>query len=526
MGRASTSGAAATDGSTSGTSDAPGSTSALGTSTSETGTSTTDPEATTTSASEDSGAVIPRGTFADVTESIGVIAPHVAGGSTTGQAWGDFDRDGFLDLFLTGGVGENHLFRNRGDGTFEAIPLGPGAALGGPAKGGATWADYDNDGWLDLYVAVLGDNRLLHNEAGQALVPVKVGVEHPGDGRGAAWADYDGDGRLDLYIVNGGDDHDALYHGEADGTFTDATELVALPRGKPAFAATWVDYDDDGDPDLYVVNDHLTGNDLWRNDGPALDGSTQFTNVSAQTGAGVAVYGMGIAVGDYDGDDDLDLFFSDIGRTNLLRNDGDAVPRFTEVAATVGLSHDSTNWGTAWLDVDLDGWLDLYLATLHPGPQEQTNRLYRNRGDGTFDDISAKCGCDDAGWTWGVAAGDYDNDGAVDLVIGNRAADYRVLHNESGPTPGNHWITVELVGGGPVNRDALGARVRVRTTEGRTMLAERRSGSSLGSGDMLPLHFGLGRGLVQQVEIRWPDGTVTIHDDAPTDSVWTADYAR
>ncbi|MCA9712155.1 MAG: CRTAC1 family protein, partial [Myxococcales bacterium] len=466
--------------------------------------------------------------FVDVTEALGLRVPHVGGGSTTGQAWGDYDRDGWLDLVLTGGLGENHLLHNRGDGTFEAVVLDPGAALPGPAKGGATWADYDNDGWLDLYVCVLGPNALLHNERG-VLVPVQAGVAHPGNGRNAAWADYDGDGWLDLYLVNAGEDPDVLYHGGPTGTFTDRSELVALPAGKPGFAATWVDYDDDGDLDLYVVNDHRTGNDLWRNDGPGPGGPSdwRFTNVSEATGAGLRSHAMGVAVGDYDADGDLDLVLSDIDRTNLLRNELDTGHLgFTEVADTAGIAHPSVNWGLAWLDYDLDGWLDLYLATLHPGPPELTNRLYRSRGDGTFEDISAGCGCDDPGWTWGVAAGDYDDDGGVDLVIGNRAAGYRLLHNEHGPQPGRHWLTVELRGAGPINRDAIGARVTVHTTDGRRLRAERRSGSSLGSGDMLPLHFGLGEAEVERVLVRWPDGSESVHEDVPTDATWVGTYAR
>jgi enediyne biosynthesis protein E4 len=491
-------------------------------------TATTDPTTTTTDPdSTTADPPAPDTPFVDVTESIGIVAPHVGGGSTTGQAFGDFDRDGHLDLFLTGGIGPNHLYRNLGDGTFASVPLLPGAALPGPAKGGATWADYDNDGWLDLYLAVLGPNVLLRNEGG-TLTPVVAGVEHPGESRHSAWADYDGDGRLDLYVINASEP-DALYHAEENGTFTDVSALVALPAGKPAFAAVWTDYDDDGDPDLYVANDYQTGNDLWRNDGPDPVSGWRFTNVSAETGAGLLVYGMGIAVGDYDEDLDLDLFVTDIDRTNLLRNEldpalPDAPVTFTEVAAMAGVCHPSVNWGASFLDHDLDGWLDLYLATLHPGPPELTNRLFRNLGDGTFADVSAGCGCDDAGWTWGVAAGDYDADGAVDLVIGNRAAGYRVLRNALGPRPGHHFLTVELEGAPPINRDAIGAHVTVHTTDGRHLLAERKSGSSLGAGDMLPLHFGLGPALVDHVTIRWPDGTTTLHEGVPTDTTWHATY--
>lgn len=474
---------------------------------------------------------IPPGVFADVTDEIGIDAPHVPGGSMTGQAWGDFDRDGWLDLFVTGGADQNHLFRNRGDGTFTELALPPAAALPGPGKTGATWVDYDDDGWLDLYVLVLGPNALLRNvpdaaTGGRTLAAVTAGVEHPGHGRSAAWADYDGDGRLDLYVVNGGDDHDALYHGEPDGTFTDTSAHVALPYAKPGYAAVWLDYDDDGDPDLYVANDHQTGNDLWRNDGPAAGGEHGFTRVSETSGAGLRADAMGLAVADYDEDGDLDLFSSDIDRTNLLRNELDhGLPRFTEVADAAGVAHPSANWGAVFLDFDLDGTLDLYLATQHASPPALTNRLYRGRGDGTFEDVSATCGCADPGFSTGVAAADYDRDGAMDLVVGNWADGYRVYRNQLDPAAmGRHSLVVELVGGGPVHRDALGARVTVTGSDGRRRVAERRSGSSLGAGDMLPLHFGLGTATVHAVEIRWPDGTVTLHREVPTDTVWLATH--
>jgi len=480
---------------------------------------------------------IPPGTFADVTDDVGIVAPHVPGGGITGQAWGDYDRDGDLDLFLSGGKDENRLFRNRGNGTFARVSLAAEVALPGPSKAGVTWADYDNDGWLDLYLAVLGPNRLLHNvpDPGggheRVLVPVHAGVENDGYGRSAAWGDYDRDGRLDLYVVNGGSYFDALYHGEPDGRFTDVSELMPRSSPKPGYAATWTDYDLDGDLDLYVVSDHHTVNDLWRNDGPARGSGWSFTNVSEASGAGLSADAMGIAVGDYDEDGDLDLFTSDIDRTNLLRNNlyeglhGLGIAGFSEVAEAAGVSHDSANWGAVWLDADLDGWLDLYLATEHASPPERTNRLFRNLGDGTFEDVSAACGCADPGFSTGVAAADYDADGAVDLVVGNYGEGYRLYRNLLDPAAaGRHFLVVELVGGGPVNRDALGARVTVTTTDGRHRVAERRSGSSLGAGDMLPLHFGLGTAAVQAVEIRWPDGTVTAHADVPTDAVWQAHY--
>ncbi|MEM9558381.1 MAG: CRTAC1 family protein [Acidobacteriota bacterium] len=431
-----------------------------------------------------------------------------------GQAFGDVDRDGCPDLYLTDSAGTNSLWRGACDGSFT---LWPDAAseLAFGTSAGASFADYDNDGWLDLYVLQRGANRLLRNDGGTAFVDVTdaAGVGDPGQGQTAAWGDFDRDGDLDLYVVNWFFDYDVdsplnrdgLYRNEGDGSFTDVSAwLTTEVLIRPGFAASFVDYDNDGDLDLYVVNDKTQGNALWRNDGAGCAGWC-FTNVSVASGAHRPAYAMGLATGDYDNDGDLDFYYSSIAEAVLLENrTAQGSPTFVERSLEAGVSPDATSWGTVFIDYDNDGWLDLYLATMNAEPW-RANRLYRNRGDGGFDDLSDASGCNDAGPTLGVAKADWDLDGRVDLVIGNFDIGYTLYRNQD--SSGHRWLRVELEGGGPVDRDALGTRVSVRTDDGRMQLRELRSGSSLGAGDELALQFGLGAAMIDWVDVRWLDGT-------------------
>ncbi len=470
--------------------------------------------------------------FVDATSGAGTGAVHQAAVEylVTGQAWGDYDRDGWLDLYLTDTSGPNSLYRNNGDGTFSVSPIAPQVALEGSESGGAVFADYDNDGWPDLYVLNRGANTLFRNDSGGGFTDVTAtaGVGDPGEGESATWSDYDGDGWLDLYVVNWhyyADEssplnRDGLYHNNGDGSFTDVTGALddARTRG-PGYAATWVDYDNDGDQDLYVVNDKHFGNLLWRNDGSGC-GQWCFTDVSVESGAHRPVKGMGIASGDYDSDGDLDFYFSSAGEMVLLQNQasqGNLV--FLDVTDPAGVNVNAIGWGTAFFDYDRDGWLDLYLATMS-GP----NRLFHNLGDGTFEDVSNGSGADDPGPTIGVAAGDYENDGWPDLVIGNYDDGYRLFRNRGVAGAGNHWLTLRLEGRGPVNRDAIGARVYLTTTGGRTLMQEVSSDSSLGAGHDLALHFGLGGAVVESMTVVWPDGTVSGFGSVPIDRVWRLVY--
>ena len=294
--------------------------------------------------------------FVDVSASAGITATlsgdrqlfdddFVTGYLGIGQAWGDYDRDGWLDLYVSGNRDASVLYRNSGDGSFSVSPLTPRVALVDADTGGAVWADYDNDGWLDLYVLNHGANILFHSESGRGFTDVtdRAGVGDAGKGTTAAWGDYDGDSYLDLYVVNWscfpecGDPnitrehdaaHDTLYHNRGDGTFVDVTHLLdySLLLGA-GFSASFTDYDNDGDPDIYVVNDqfkNMLGNILWRNDGAGCGGWC-WRETSIEAGART---------------------FDDVA---------------DDAGVVVGPSS-AVGWGTVFFDYNNDSWLDLFLT--------------------------------------------------------------------------------------------------------------------------------------------------------------------
>lgn len=495
--------------------------------------------------------------FVDVSDTAGITAGHKAvwdykdghGYLGVGQAWGDYDNDGWLDLYVTGNQTKNVLYHNQQDGTFSVSALSAAVSASTQLSGGAIWADYDNDGWQDLYVLVKGPNILFHNNGGEGFTRVTetAGVGDVGVGQSAAWGDYDNDGFLDLYVVNWTclpnctpinftRHQDRLYHNNGDGTFSDVSTSLAYPKLLGAgFAASFFDYDNDGDLDIYVINDEFQnpiGNVLFRNDGPGCgEGSWCWRDASEESGADVVLSGMGIAVADYDNDADLDIYFSNmLNAFSLLKNQNDGT--FADEAEAAGIHFGWTNtvgWGTGFFDYDNDGWQDIYLATtgflqrdLYLPPEgmhfSHPNYLFRNNQDGSFTDVWAG----EKMPSMGFAYADYDNDGRVDFVVGNWNQGYRLFRNEGSQEP--NWLTVELTGGGPVNLDAVGAKVIVTMDNGRSQMQAVISGSSLGAGNDTRLHFGLADATIESVEIIWPDGETAVFNDITPNQVWQVTY--
>jgi len=502
--------------------------------------------------------------FMDISQQAGIRFKHQAPVDDpaiwgTGAAFADYDRDGHLDFYLTNRVGPNILYHNDGDGTFTDVAPLAGVAAPDDDSAGVTFADYDNDGWRDLYLLNFGPNRLFHNNGDGTFsdVTATAGVGDPGRGTSAAWGDYDGDGFLDLYVANHVgcrdytderacfDDHypevnrDRLYHNNGDGAFTDVTGLLGPTQTLGAgFAVCFFDYNNDSRPDIYLVNDRkfATGdldivpdaklaalsfmprhNMLWRNDGPDGSGGWNFREVSIAAGVDSSVFGMGLAVGDYDNDNWLDLYFSDIGPATLLRNRGNGT--FEDVTHQAGAGHGlggekAMSWGAVFFDYDNNGWLDLYLGAM--GLQNETTVLFHNNGDGTFADVSATSGAADNRGTRTVAVADFDGDGFLDLFVvnyGQPAALYRNLARAGD----HHWLALELVGRRS-NRDGIGAKVRLTTADGLTQMRELHSGDSLGAGSDLTVHFGLGRNdRATQLEIVWPSGIRQTLTNVPAD---------
>ena len=506
--------------------------------------------------------------FVDATVAAGVNTTHLGPGVAdmrigTGAAWFDFDNDGDLDLYMTNRSGANLLYQNSGSGgayTFSDVAAAMGVQDTGHDGAGVAVADFDNDGDDDLYLAnsnadVLFKNTFIENGTpGFTDITTGSGLESSGVSRGtsASWGDYNNDGYLDLYVAHhtpipayGGTTRDRLYLNNGDGaTFTDVTDLIVgdvdgdglQDTDDEGFIASWTDFDGDGDLDILLMNDcpfppdgsHVESNKLWRNDGgtdPVTDWT--FTEVSESLGADQCQNAMGIAVGDPDRDGDFDYFFTNIGGATFLQNDGGT---FTNQTAAVGLFEENVppgnymwvTWGTIFFDYDLDGFQDLIFAAgnLPPEAQSQPNPLYRNDGDGTFTKVVNPAPgtlWDHEGKSRTIVMGDYNQDGAPDLFIVNIGEETRLVSGTNDDT--NNWMIVDLVGAGApyTNKDGVGAKVTLRTrpTSGSagntevTQYYEIHSGSTLGGGDDRAGYFGVGtHAYVREIEVAWPSGLI------------------
>ena len=445
-------------------------------------------------------------TFQNLTAVSGTQNPGLY---STGAAWGDYDNDGDLDLYVTNWgtavtVPANALYENGGDGSFADIAADRGVDNKGNSLAPA-WGDYDNDGDLDLYVADFFDQDFLYeNQEGEFIEVGRsrktINLIRQGSVVAVAWGDYDNDGFLDFYLgklfyAN------ELYQNSGDGTFLQVLDL-GVEGKRHTQGVVWVDYDNDGDLDLYVVDERLA-NSLYRND---LNERDSFADVGHATGLDDKEIGQSAAWGDYDADGDLDLYLANVGANRLYRNDQN--DRFTEIAETAGVAQGSVGWITAtaaWTDYDGDGDLDLYLAN-GGDRQHQADVLFGNRGDGTFREATADASLSsgNSGHTAAVW-GDYDGNGAPDLYLTSGFGPYgqgnRFYENQ---TPGRNFIRVRVRGLGPQwgggSRDAIGARVRL--VDGAT--DELRAFRQILPGDNATgLFFGAPAG-PYNVEVRFP----------------------
>lgn len=473
------------------------------------------------------------GQFAPVNENDGLIAERHGDDKLIGQAWGDYDNDGWIDLYVTDSEGANTLFHNE-EGTLVKSPLSEQVALTYIKSSGTVFADYDNDGWLDLYVVNDGDaNILFHNEKGEGFIDVTetANVGDSSHGRSASWGDYDKDGDLDLYIANWScspncghpsqGDRDTLYRNNNDGTFTDVTRSLLNNKVYGAgFIGSFIDFDNDGDLDIYLVNDAFVnpiGNALWRNDGAGCN-SWCFTEISEATGSDTVLMGMGLLTGDIDNDMDVDFFFSNAGAAVLLQNQGNTFSNMTEANGLL-LPNLPVSWGTILVDFDNDGWRDIYLAVTETLPARSTDDfVFINSGDGTFTALESDL--THTGHTLGVAYADYDNDGWVDLVLGNYDEGYYLYHNE-GARLSDHARTSIILEGTQI----IGSRVIIEA-DGISQMQDIQCGSSLGSGNASDLYFGLGTAQIFELTVIWPDGTQQSFSDLSANQRYVIQYAN
>lgn len=514
--------------------------------------------------------------FTDVTAAAGIdfvetIGDHemtnIVESVGVGCAFLDYDNDGWMDIYLVNGCwlkgisdpdmdpkereklasATGRLYRNRRDGIFEDVTVQAGLAR--PVYGmGVVAADYDGDGNTDIYLTNYGPNCLYHNNGDGTFTDVAkaAGVDDPGFSTGAVFFDYDRDGRLDLYVGHyvaydpnyklfyapdgfpgplsySGQD-DKLFHGNADGTFTDVSRKAGIqlePKGR-AMGVGALDYDNDGYLDIFVANDAME-NFLWHNNG---DGTFENRALSAGVAYGEngeATAAMGVEIGDYDEDLRLDMFVPDMSFSSLYHNAGGG--RFEDHAARSGLSAvlgQYVGWSGIFADFDLDGHLDLYVsngAVNHLQPQEDV--LFFGDGKGRFTDVSEWAGrCMSQKYVGrGAAGADFDNDGDVDVLVTNLNDRPTLLRNDT-PRRDRHWLSVKLIGR-PPNRDAIGAFVKI-DFGGRTLVRQRLSGGGYLSQHDPRLHFGLEKyQSVEKLEVTWPDQTRERLVNVPADRLLT-----
>jgi hypothetical protein len=530
--------------------------------------------------------------FVDVAQQSGLNVKTIFGGEhknkylleTTGcgVAFYDYDNDGWLDIFMVNGwrlegfpkgkEPTSHLFKNNRDATFTDVTAKAGLAHSGWGQG-VCIGDYDNDGFEDLFLTYYGKNVLYHNNGDGTFTDVseKAGVAGTRTrwGTGCAFLDYDRDGHLDLFVANyidldlktapvpesgpclykgvmvacgppgltGG--KNILYHNNGNGTFTDVSESSGITKvnGTYSLGVLTADFDNDGWPDIYVADDS-TQSLLYKN-----NKNGKFTEVALESGCALSAdgkpqAGMGVSAADYDLDGNLDIVKTNFaGDTpSLYHNDGDFNFEDATFPAGLGLHTQFLGWGCGFFDMDNDGWPDILICNGHVYPEveqlkteagyPQRKLLYRNLRNGRFQDISFQAGpgISAPAPSRGCAFGDFDNDGDIDVVVNTVNSYPQLLRCDS--RLGNNWIKIRTLGT-KSNRSGIGARLKCVThapgeTKPHSQIDEVRSGGGYISQSDLRIHFGIGKAeKVELLEIRWPSGQVdTLKDLTPNQLIY------
>ena len=496
----------------------------------------------------------------------------------SGVALFDYDNDGRLDIFFVNGAPLtdpmakgtipqktdpkfwNRLFHQKKDGTFEDVT--EKAGLQGIGYGmGVAVADYDNDGYEDIYVTAYGGNRLYHNNGNGTFTDVteKSGTGGGGWSTSAAWVDLDNDGLLDLVVLRYlqwnfddiwcGEHREGyrsychpdifpaisplVYHNDGNGHFTDVTVKAGLDKPGKGLGIAIADFDRDGKTDIVMANDSML-EFLYRNKGDGTFEEVGLQSEIAVDGDGRTYAGMGVDFQDYDNDGLPDLVITNLANQKyaLYRNNGDSSFSYDSyVSGLGGMTLLHSGWGIRFLDYDNDGHKDLLVAQGHDLDTIELNYpqlhykepmlLAHNTGNG-FVDVSAQSGeiFHQALAGRGMAIGDIDNDGRIDAVVTTNDGPAYVLHNET--ATGNHWLTISLVGHRS-NRDGIGAEIKVTTSAGSQVVTVSTAGSYLSSSDKRA-HFGLGaENVVKSVRIQWPSGVIQTLENVPADQILKAD---
>jgi len=440
------------------------------------------------------------------------------GGHSIGCSWVDFDNDGDLDLYVTNGIvngfENNFLYENDGTGNFTGLTNSL-TVLDKQFSESSSWGDFNNDGWIDLFV---GNSHwggsaykdfLFLNLPNEDFVKITEGqiVNTQADSRSIAWGDYDNDGFIDIFIANeSGVNY--LYHNEQDSTFSRISAGDITSDNFSSAGCAWTDFDLDGDLDLFVANQGNQKNNLYRNDGQGV-----FTSQTGSVLANDNGNSIGCSWGDYNNDGYPDLFVANYSNQNnfLYENNGDGT--FTKITAGDIVQDNGNTFGSSWSDYDNDGYLDLFASNLN----NQNNFLYHNNGNGSFTKVDNDIVVTSLGQSEGAAWADYDNDGDLDLFVVNFEGQNNFLFNNDGN--GNNWINIKCKGV-VSNASCIGTKVQIKTSSG-WQYRELSGQTGYQSQNSLNVEFGLGSAItIDSLLVIWSSGTVDIHTNVPANNFY------
>lgn len=434
-------------------------------------------------------------------------------GKNYGAAIADYNKDGFDDIFAFSQQAPCRLYRNNGNGTFTNVAPEVGLDYNGTPNV-AGWVDINNDGLIDLFIGNREGYNVLYlgMEDGTFTEHTFLsGLLNGSNVKAVLFADVNLDGNIDIYLARINMDN-ILYLNMGNSQFLNYTNISGTNDHQISMGAVFFDYDNDGDPDLYLTHDANQPNILYQN-----NGTGHFTNVAAAAGADVAGYGMGVDVADVNNDGWLDIYITNLYDNFLLVNNGDGT--FSEIAAAAGVNDAGMGWGCTFLDVDNDGWQDIYVANdsyFSPRP----NLLYHNKHDLTFDIISENSPLKSMQPGYGTATLDFNNDGKMDIYLANYIGEIgnQLFRNDSKSE--NNWVKIKAEGT-VSNRSAIGARVTIKSA-GKVWTDEILGTSGYATQNSLTLHFGLGQiNTIDQLTIHWPNGLEEVYEDLPVNTTYS-----
>jgi len=417
-----------------------------------------------------------------------------------GIAIGDFNNDGWEDIYVSVPSGMNRLCKNMGDGSFQEVALSSGVAVLEQSIA-STWGDINNDGFLDLYVSTVNENdHLFLNNGNETFeeITLSAGINNTTNTKAVNMADVNNDGFLDIYLSNFLSEN-ALLINQGNNTFKNKIDESGASDDGPSMGGVFFDYDNDGDVDLYLTHDHFVPNILYQNNGEGV-----FLDVGKSARVNSIGYGMGVDVGDVDNDGWLDIYVTNLFQNVLFKNDGDGT--FSNISESANVDDLGMGWGILFLDFDKDGLMDIYVANesdfMNPA---EPNVLYKNRGNLTFEKVETNENVSNIDNSFGVACFDYNLDGNIDIAVANRDTGEHLQLFQNTERIGN-WVGIKLLGV-ESNRNGIGAKIRAVDNLGQLHYKELTAGHGWASQNTNILTLGLGEATaLESLVILWPSG--------------------